>query len=171
MATKNQIEHGPYGDAWAYRITVNNSMGCMGWHRAKDEKDALEQAHSDIDKFGLGAYDGDAQVERVEVGARSPRTDSHHTHGTYVAEGVEIPFGGACPVQGEGVLDGLDVYYRARGSGWSLTVTISENENWTFAQSPYAWPDGGWLHREESITNICTAVEAFRARALLKDPR
>lgn len=37
--------------------------------------------------------------------------------------GIDIRGGGWCPVQAEGTVDGLFAYFRARGAGWTFTVT------------------------------------------------
>jgi hypothetical protein len=139
-------------------------MGELGWHRADNETEALEKATKDAERFSLGEYDhATTKIERVTTTARCPKTSNvAGAEGHYLAPGVDVPFGGACPIQGEGTLDGFPVYYRARGAGWSLSVTLSDNEEWTYGDAPYAWPDGGWLDAEESVANIRTATEAFR---------
>ena len=167
----NKILHGPYGSAWAYCVVLDSSMGNMGWHRADDEDSALAKAHRDVERFSIGPSRGVPVVDRVEPPVCEPKTGAAKddaagplTDGVYQAEGVELRFGGACPVQGDGEVDGRAAYYRARGGGWSLDVELSDNESWTYGGAPYAWPDGGWLHRDESIANIETAVAAFRSR-------
>lgn len=44
------------------------------------------------------------------------------TDGVAAGEGYEVTFGGGCPVQGDGVVDGFPCYYRSRGAGWSFSV-------------------------------------------------
>jgi len=172
----NKILHGPYGDAWAYFVEMPNFQFSGGWHRAENEAEALEKGKLELARWN---QDLDAPVDRVEVPVRAPRIGStsgrdasgHLTDGEYVErlyyggdECARIEFSGACPVQGVGTVDGRQVYYRARGSGWSLSVELSDEEEWTYTEAPYAWPDGGWLHRDESMANIKKAVAAFRTR-------
>ena len=93
--------------------------------------------------------------------------------GRYLAEGVDIPFGGACPVQGDGTLDGHPVYYRSRGTRWSfdvwekdapLTDCLPEGDPiFTYVEIKYTWPDGGWVEADETVANIGKAVELFRS--------
>lgn len=164
-----KIMHGPYGSAWAFRVEHPAfSMG-FGWHRADNEEAAMEAARKDLSKFG-GDPDK-AVIDRVDpplyepkTGARDNDEQGYATDGAYSGDGVHVGFSGACPVQGDGELDGMDVYYRARGNGWSLDVTLSDTEVWTYGEGKYAWPDGGWIHRDESAANIEKAVAAFRAR-------
>lgn len=95
------------------------------------------------------------------------------THGVAAGEGYEVAFGGACPVQGDGVIDGYPCYYRSRGSGWSLDVypvgtdTYSDLDAkpiWEHAETCYLWPDGGWVSAARSVACIERAVALFRAR-------
>lgn len=46
------------------------------------------------------------------------------TAGQAIGEGYEIDFGGACPVQGTGLVDGHEAYYRARGDRWIVEGTL-----------------------------------------------
>jgi len=165
-----KIQHGPYGDdgEWAFKYDLGPGIHLTGWHVAKTEAEALEKARAEVAKWGR---DGAAAVvERVEVPLRAPRrggmdeTQGHYHELLDDGREVDIPFGGACPVQGEGDVGGLEAYYRARGAHWSLTITLSEQESWTYGRPCGAWPDAGWLHRDESIANIAEAVRAFRLR-------
>ena len=168
-----KILHGPYGDAWAWNVDLGEGHFTRGWHVAESESVAIEKAREEISRWRKNP--DDAVVDRVQPPLRHPKTgaadndaDGHLTDGEYIdpggSERASVPFSGACPVQGEGFVDGLACYYRARGNGWSLDVTLSDNECWTYGESDYAWPDGGWIHRDESSANIGKAVTAFRAR-------
>ncbi len=93
------------------------------------------------------------------------------TAGTYDAPGVHIEFGGATPVQGTGTLDGLWIYYRSRGEGWSLDVYDCEigedlpDEGhlvWDCYERSHEWPGAGYVAAEESCANIAKAVAMFR---------
>ena len=38
-------------------------------------------------------------------------------------------------------------------------------EEWSYDKlDVYAWPDAGWLHRDESIANLREALAAWKAR-------
>jgi hypothetical protein len=97
------------------------------------------------------------------------------TDGTAAGEGYQVEFGGACPVQGDGAVDGFPCYYRSRGAGWSFSVyavgvdTYNDLEAapiWEHAETCYLWPDGGWVHTARSIACIERAVALFRARTV-----
>lgn len=91
------------------------------------------------------------------------------TGGVYLDEGVEIHFGGACPVQGEGTVDGRECYYRSRGEGWQFHVAAPGSEDvfgddaWSHSERCYVWPDGGWVSADVSRACIAQGVAAFRA--------
>jgi len=86
------------------------------------------------------------------------------THGELNEGGIRIEWGGACPVQGMGSVDGRTLYYRARGSGWSVDIAEGGPEEMSFDQNCYIWPDGGWVSPAESERNIRFAVEQWRAK-------
>jgi hypothetical protein len=175
-----KILHGPYGEGWAWNVDLGPGCFVRGWHAAKSETEAMEKAREEIGKWNRDP--AEAIVDRVEPPLKPPKmgtTDDDEGYGTdgQYAEtnmagepsGTQISFSGACPVQGTGDVDGYEAYYRARGNGWSLDITLSENECWTYGEADYAWPDGGWIHRDQSIENIERAVTAFRARMENKD--
>lgn len=95
------------------------------------------------------------------------------TSGTYRGKNVSIDFGGACPVQGYGMVDGYPIYYRSRGEGWQFHVYdsgspdveqhgIPNTEIFVYTEKPYTWPHGGWITTEESRKNIRKAIGKFR---------
>lgn len=75
--------------------------------------------------------------------------------------------GGACPVQGEGVIEGWPFYFRSRGQRWSLSVAEpgfdpASEAVWEhsehYSDEPYA---AGWLTDDEARGLIARAAEAF----------
>jgi hypothetical protein len=103
-----------------------------------------------------------------------PQGEDGRTDGVAVGEGYEVPFGGACPVQGYGEVDGHPCYYRARGKGWSLDVypkgadpynDLGAASLFEHAEGCYIWPAGGYVRPELSCENIARAVAKFRARS------
>lgn len=103
-------------------------------------------------------------------GARSTDIESD-TCGRYDARGISLEFGGACPVQGEGILDGRACYYRSRGEGWQFHVAAEGSDDvfaadaWTYSERPYIFPDGGWVSADVSRACIAKAVALLRAEA------
>lgn len=86
----------------------------------------------------------------------------------------QVEWGGACPVQGTGIVDGQPLYYRARGSRWSVEIGpgaddhddlrfSNEGARFFYEEQPYIWPDGGWIDAAESERNIRTAVQKYRS--------
>lgn len=92
---------------------------------------------------------------------------SGHTDGIYLAPGVTVEYGGACPVQGYGQVDGFLCYYRSRGEGWQFHVyregvELFEDDVFVVSERKYHFPDGGWVAPEVSNRCIARAVLAFR---------
>ena len=56
--------------------------------------------------------------------------------------------GGNCPVQGEGVWLGREIYFRARGDAWSLSVAKGVGWNGHGAGAPLG--NSGWMGRDEA---------------------
>lgn len=72
---------------------------------------------------------------------------------------------GYVPVQGQGDLDGLYWYFRARGSEWRFQVGGNENQT----QAPVWWhgeewrnDDAGYMTDQEAVTCILQSIERFR---------
>jgi hypothetical protein len=94
------------------------------------------------------------------------------TSGTIDESRLCVSWGGAVPIQGDGMVidsDGNEccVYYRARGEGWGLSIAKPggdplDDDAWTYERAPYFWPDGGWLAARVSERNIREAVKAWR---------
>jgi len=116
-------------------------------------------------------------VEEHDEPKPCPKTGNlAETAGSIGDDGIEIDFGGACPVQGDGTVDGHPCYYRSRGTGWQFAiweqgVTQEQIDGpeaaapiWEYSDDPYAFPDGGWIAASESIDNIRHAVAEFRLR-------
>jgi hypothetical protein len=101
-------------------------------------------------------------------GAR--RVEQGPTTGCVYDDGLEIEFGGMCPVQGEGIVDGRTCYYRSRGDGWQFHVATAdgtdalEHEEWEYAEYKYIWPAGGYVAASVSEACIRKAVALWRAK-------
>lgn len=80
---------------------------------------------------------------------------------------IEIhEIGGNCPVQAEGMIDGVPFYFRARGKRWSLEIgpnaSIIESE-WShsekYSDKEYA---AGWMSVDEAKALIAKGAEIYR---------
>ena len=115
----------------------------------------------------------DMMVPMKPKEAKTPTTpeelDSLSTCGKVEDHGVSVTFGGMCPVQGYGTIDGHECYYRSRGSGWQFHVAatssaaVFSDDAWVHEEDPYTWPDGGYVTADISKQCIREAVEKFRA--------
>ena len=77
-------------------------------------------------------------------------------------------FGGNCPVQAEGAIDGKPFYFRARGSHWRVGIggdPIAEPE-WGYGEEygngPY---DAGWMPQYVALGFIAKAIGLYAAQA------
>jgi hypothetical protein len=94
------------------------------------------------------------------------------SQGEVVEDGINIQFHGACPVQGNGFVDGRACYYRSRGGAMSFRVyadgvpcsrdTILDPD-WRHDEESPA-DNGGWEDAATSRTFILRAVALWRAR-------
>jgi len=92
------------------------------------------------------------------------------TSSLLVEHGLAIAWGGACPVQGEGTLDGRECYYRSRGEGWQFHVAgpdgdVFGDDAWVYSERKYIFPDGGWVSPAVSARCIRKAVKLYREGA------
>jgi len=81
--------------------------------------------------------------------------------------------GGNVPVQGEGTIDGLPWYFRARGRGWSFEVCkdpgmTADMPGWSNGlifdvwHESHAWPDVGWIEHEDAEVIIHCCADLYR---------
>lgn len=76
--------------------------------------------------------------------------------------------GGNCPVQGQGTIDGVPFYFRARGEHWSFSVGQDPvcHPDWIlkepYGDTPFA---AGWMSEEEARAFIEIAADRYRKRA------
>jgi hypothetical protein len=173
----------PYGDVIEWRAALD-PIPFVGYERIFSWHVADSLAHAGFDLcHSLSSFDArrfpKISVVRQEGGRRRPRLAGFaETAGSICEDGLELEFGGACPIQGQGTLDGCICYYRARGSGWSFEVWpagIAWGEcgglpdvepSYSTEVSCYAWPDGGWIHRDESLINLRDMMDHYRGRKL-----
>lgn len=93
----------------------------------------------------------------------------HLTGGSIDDDGISISWGGACPVQGDGEINGRSCYYRSRGEGWQFHVAAPRaddplaDEAWSYEERKYSFPDGGWVTAGVSAACIRKAVRQWRA--------
>jgi len=64
---------------------------------------------------------------------------------------------GECPVQGEGTIDGVEFYFRARHNRWSLSVG-----DWRYDESYGSIPyEAGYMTEDEARSFIRKAARAY----------
>ena len=76
-----------------------------------------------------------------------------------------LSFGGNCPVQADGFIDGAEFYFRARGQRWSMSVggaDVIMNPDWYYEEE---WGDGpfsaGWMPEETAISMMEKAFAKY----------
>lgn len=89
------------------------------------------------------------------------------------ADGIDVSWGGWCPVQAFGTFDGCAVYLRARGARWRLEIgrgpEVSEWDTplhvaWVFRGSYGDGPDAGWMDDAHVRWVLLVAAAVWRAR-------
>ena len=74
--------------------------------------------------------------------------------------------GGYCPVQAEGSIDGHPMYFRARGSQWSLDIGEpygKEPPLFWHVEEWGTWPEAGYMPAEIALEMIDKAVDTYRS--------
>lgn len=73
--------------------------------------------------------------------------------------------GGKAPVQGYGVIDGKDYYFRSRGEHWSMSIggDLHGSPDWYYEERYGTWPDAGGISAEQAYDFIAEAAEKFRS--------
>jgi hypothetical protein len=72
--------------------------------------------------------------------------------------------GGNCPVQADGTINGVEFYFRARGSRWSIGIggDVVGAPNWYYGEpygdGPY---DAGWMTEGEARAFIDKAAKLY----------
>lgn len=78
-------------------------------------------------------------------------------------------FGGNCPVQGEGTINGVPFYFRARGQRWAMSIgedpigiSCGQQEGWhrseAWGEDEYA---AGWMPRETARDIIFRCADDY----------
>lgn len=92
-----------------------------------------------------------------------------------VGKGWEGHVSGMCPVQGEGTVDGLRWYFRARGSHWEMYIAGKPDVDPLDCMAPRlmpghymsedfgTWPEAGYMAPSVAWAQIQKAIAAFRA--------
>lgn len=139
---------------------------------------------SEIPKGLLGLeFEGDDVIFRDHEGKEAGRwteADRQELRSTlsdmgWSARGdLTIDVGGACPVQGEGTLDGFPIYFRARGEHWAFSIAqnrVHDPVNVSWDEVPGWWTEceygdnfaAGWMSGEHSRLCVAAAIAAWRA--------
>jgi hypothetical protein len=87
-------------------------------------------------------------------------------------DGWDGHLGGACPVEGEGVVDGHAWYFRARGESWAFEVYEQPHVHGEEAAKAIfdtggehkPWPEAGWMTNSVAWAHVEASIAAFRAR-------
>ena len=174
------IHSWPYGDdKWIEVVFEGENVDVLNVvYGGPARYECIARAAIDVGAC-LNAYGGSAAglggscVEHDEIKGEPRLGGLDETCGSLDEDGLEIDFGGACPVQGYGTVDDHLCYYRSRGTAWQFAVweigvtqDMIEAEDlppiFEHVEDRYAYPDAGWLHGDESIDNIRKAVTVFR---------
>lgn len=82
-------------------------------------------------------------------------------------------YGGNCPVQAEGTVNGKPFYFRARGEHWSMRIggaDVIGDPEWRHEQEYGPWPEAGWMEWSEAEAFLRAAAQRY-ADGLPGEPR
>ncbi|PTW59751.1 hypothetical protein C8N35_106136 [Breoghania corrubedonensis] len=86
----------------------------------------------------------------------------------YIDDDVVVrgPFG-VCPVQADGLVDGDDFYFRARGNYWSLSIggNVLKAPDWYYEEDYGVRFEAGGMSMDEALQCILKAARLFRSGA------
>lgn len=86
--------------------------------------------------------------------------------------GAELTmFGGNCPVQAEGKVDGNYFYFRARGDEWQFHVARTNEEIFSkpifYKEQEFGTGfDASWMDAETALDFITESIAEYRAKAI-----
>ena len=85
----------------------------------------------------------------------SPQRPAYELDGLY----------GNCPVQGDGRIDGVPFYFRARGDRWSLSIGADPlgNPAWRHVRRYGSGFDAGWMSDDEARSLLEQALARYEA--------
>ena len=75
--------------------------------------------------------------------------------------------GGNCPVQADGVIDGMPFYFRARGEHWSFRVADTaagdpvDGRGFCYVEE---YPEAGWMEETEALAFLEKAAKLYETR-------
>lgn len=74
--------------------------------------------------------------------------------------------GGNCPVQGEGKIDGYDIYFRSRGDNWTFDIgespILGQNSIFSVRGNFGDWPRAGWMPWFRAYRIIYKCIKLYK---------
>jgi len=96
--------------------------------------------------------------------------------GVMVADGIDLAITcGACPVQIEGTVDGMGLYFRARHGAWRIGIAPTVDDAVMGVGAVYS-ADGdddaeGWMPHAEAWRVVRESIAAWRTQQAVNEPR
>lgn len=153
----------------------------MSKHTKAARRRAFRAHHGALGREAMGEYGGRglrAFIDAVRPAVMRNLREQDDAPCDRDGDGWSGTIGGACPLQGDGVVDGLPWYFRARGEAWSFSVAATPDGDAVAAGFSDA-PDGsfytngpsdnatpyaaGWMPHSEAWRHIEESIAEFRA--------
>lgn len=153
----------------------------MSRHTKASRRAAFRAHHADLGAEAIGEHNGRGLLAFLDA-IRPAVMDSLDAQNDAPCDregiGWHGTLGGACPLQGDGVVDELPWYFRARGASWGFGVAATSGGDPVeacFGSAPEgsfyaageaegdgAW-SGSWMPHSEAWRHIEASIAAFRA--------
>lgn len=108
-------------------------------------------------------------INPVAIAALFPSDKAEFYADPLTGTGVIIDhLGGNCPVQAEGTVDGVSLYFRARGNRWEIWIGDQKHlfalhpDIWSYRQPYRTWPDAGWMPEIVARMYIAEGISRWR---------
>lgn len=153
----------------------------MSKHTKASRRAAFRAYHASLGAEAMGEYGGRglfAFLDAIRPAVMDNLSAQNDAPCDREGDGWHGVIGGACPLQGDGVVDGLPWYFRARGGSWEFAVAatpdgdpvaacFSDAPTGSFRADGEAEGDGpyaaSWMPHSEAWRHIEASIAEFRA--------
>lgn len=148
-----------------------------------ERDEILRDMQKSLDDYAATNAPSDCSLSPIQAAIRAQEDCAGEQSGPGWAGDVY----GACPVQGEGTVEGRSFYFRARHGHWSFEISGApwkpDDGLWDSRELPVTWydnlqyskngldPDDGWMKHSEAWRIIRENIEEFRTQNRIKTPR
>jgi hypothetical protein len=119
-----------------------------------------------VEQNGIVRELGDDELEDMKVAVKANTDAQNDAPFDDAGDGWKGSIFGACPLQGEGEVDGHAWYFKARRQSWTFEVRdhrVAAGKDWqtggNYGEGPY---DAGWMKHSHAWVLIRESIARFR---------